>query len=366
MKNRIILFVLIIVGYFNSQAQETWTLEGSISNPQATGTVQLKKYDVAENQYVFIQNITINEEGDFQAEIDFTEPELFAIKVYENRSIILGIEGAENVVLTVSNGGGSFAYEVDNSPSSQKIKQFQGEMNQLQMEYFADLKKRADKAMAENDQAAMEDLNKEQAEILPLFIADFESLIRNLGVSTAGYYALTFTDINKMANFWAEQAETYSQERPDWSYTQQIQHAVLLASSLSFGNKPPAFSFEFNHQTQTLADFKGKYVLIDFWASWCLPCRSENPKLGNLYQKYQENGFEIISISLDEDTNKWEEATQKDGIVWASFLDDGFVIKEDYGVSAMPSNFLLDREGKIIAKNINAEQLASILAEKLN
>lgn len=112
----------------------------------------------------------------------------------------------------------------------------------------------------------------------------------------------------------------------------------------------------------SLADFKGKYVLVNFWASWCGPCRAQNPTLIKLYNQYNEQGFEIINVSLDKPGGKqdWTEAIDEDKLTWPQVSDLRFwnnEVAQSYGVVALPQNVLVDKSGKIIAKNMTVEQM---------
>ncbi|WPQ61482.1 AhpC/TSA family protein [Chitinophaga sancti] len=117
-----------------------------------------------------------------------------------------------------------------------------------------------------------------------------------------------------------------------------------------------------------LSDFRGKYVLVDFWASWCKPCRAENPNLVKAYNKFKDKNFTILGVSLDDEKTQraWTAAVQKDGLPWTQVSElkgfEGNAAKL-YGITAIPSNFLIDPTGKIIAKNLRGEALEKKLEE---
>ncbi len=115
-----------------------------------------------------------------------------------------------------------------------------------------------------------------------------------------------------------------------------------------------------------LSNFKGQYVLIDFWASWCGPCRQENPNVVNAYEAFKDKNFTILGISTDESEEKWIKAVKADGLVWTQIRDRTTNIAQTYGINAIPKNFLIDPEGKIIAKNLRGPQLMETLDAILN
>ncbi|QHS60912.1 TlpA disulfide reductase family protein [Chitinophaga agri] len=119
-----------------------------------------------------------------------------------------------------------------------------------------------------------------------------------------------------------------------------------------------------------LKDFRGKYVLVDFWASWCRPCRMENPYVVAAFNKHKDKAFTILSVSLDQPTghDAWINAIHKDGLTWTHVSDLKFWdndVAKLYGVKSVPQNFLLDPQGKIVAKNLRGEELDKRLDELL-
>jgi peroxiredoxin len=151
------------------------------------------------------------------------------------------------------------------------------------------------------------------------------------------------------------------------------EYAKLLNSwrATAVGAEAPLFT-----QNDTLGkpvnlkDFRGKYVLVDFWASWCGPCRAENPHVVAAYNKHKDQQFTILSVSLDQPTGRdaWLKAIHKDNLTWTHVSDLKFwdnAVAKMYGVRSVPQNFLLDPQGKIVAKNLRGEELDKRLSEIL-
>ena len=145
---------------------------------------------------------------------------------------------------------------------------------------------------------------------------------------------------------------------------------MMEIKPISVGHKAPDFTIAgIDGKPISLSDFKGKYVMLDFWASWCGPCRQENPNVVKQYAIYKPLGFNILGISLDEDRNKWLQAVATDKLTWQHGSDlktwDGPTEKL-YHVLAIPSNFIIDPQGIIVAKNIIGSDLEEFLNKTFN
>jgi peroxiredoxin len=116
----------------------------------------------------------------------------------------------------------------------------------------------------------------------------------------------------------------------------------------------------------SLANFKGKYVLVDFWASWCGPCRAENPNVVKAYHRYKSKGFTVIGVSLDKGKPEWLKAIKTDHLEWTHVLDADQAVAKQYGLMAIPQNLLLDPDGKIVAKNVRGSAIEKTLATLFN
>jgi peroxiredoxin len=204
--------------------------------------------------------------------------------------------------------------------------------------------------------------NKIEGERLKVFIAQHPDAF-------ASMYLLS----NLSSNLPAVQSEqmyaALSKRYKETTLAKSILKSIGAMKITAIGKMAPEFQ-----QTDTagkivkLSDFKGKYVLLDFWASWCLPCREENPNVVKAYKLFSEKGFTVLGISLDQPGKKqaWLDAIKQDGLSWTQVSDLKFwnnAVAVQYGVRAVPQNFLLDKEGKIIAANIKGDELTKKLNE---
>lgn len=146
-----------------------------------------------------------------------------------------------------------------------------------------------------------------------------------------------------------------------------IQQRIVAKERVRVGNTAPLFdAVDVNGNKVSLASLKGKYVLLDFWASWCVPCRAENPYVVAAYEKYKDKGFTVISVSLDHDRAKWIEAIKKDNLDWTHISElKRFEepIANLYAVQPIPDNFLIGPDGKIKAAQLRGEALQQTLAQ---
>ena len=197
---------------------------------------------------------------------------------------------------------------------------------------------------------------------------DIDSLVTKYPASPAAAFFLYryFTYQLPLDELKATRAKI-SPELADCPYVKDLDGIIKQLENVQIGKVAPGFALpDTAGVSVSLSDFRGKYVLLDFWASWCPPCRRENPNVVKAFNEYKDKNFTIVGISLDKDKSKWLKAIADDNLTWTHLSDLKYWDSEIpalYGVRGIPSNVLLDPDGVIIAKNITGEDLHKKLKE---
>jgi peroxiredoxin len=362
----IILFSLVLLSCKNKDA---FTLSGTITNPGSLKKIYLLEAD--STQIAVIDSTNLSEDGKFQFKHPAQYANLFKVRVGGAIFDFIAQNG-DAIDFSTNLTDKTGAYTISGSDESDKMKDFNKISN-----FYEDKTSKISQEYQDKAQA----IGKESDSLISIYRPMFETIMGQYSVevlkfvdanknSLAGFYALTSLDPGKYEPQMIAYADEINGKFKGNLAVERFVKQMMIIKPVSVGHKAPDFTVGgIDGKPINLADYKGKYVLLDFWASWCAPCRQENPNVVKQYAIYHPKGLNILGISLDQDKSAWQQAVTKDNLSWAHASDlKNFEGPTEvlYHVEAIPSNFLIDPNGIIIAKNITGTSLEEFLNKTFN
>ncbi len=362
MIKKMLFLGLITYSIISCAKPDKFVVNGEIKGKES-GKIQLMKF--TDGKWV-TEDSTSVVKGKFQLKGKADLPELRIIAMGQREMVAQFF--AENGNMTLQAYADSLDKTVvKGSQSNDEFSIYQKELKDLSKEAQG-MQQRYGAAQSSGDQEGMK-----KAQI------DYEVMVQNLTV-----YAKNFIRSHKKSTVsplvaMMQFGQTIKASEIDTliAFLDPSVHASIYVTELKkiadkmrtteVGSLAPDFTLPTpDGGTFSLSATKGKFVMIDFWAAWCQPCRQENPNVVALYGKYKDRGFDVVGVSLDREKNAWIKAIADDQLVWHQVSELKFwqsEIAQKYGVTAIPCTFLLDKTGKIIAKNLRGEDLARKLEE---
>lgn len=375
MKNTLLIAIglLFITACGSKKADEPTT---NIKEVQKVFSLSLKVSDIdnstayieriVDNEYAVIDTVAI-ESSHLTYTMPIEQAEIIYVKFdgFKKR-LKLFAENAEVSVIVASLENINETTEVSN-----------GELNELMTSYYQEkknfdeeLKKLEDEeneAIANNDTEKVKQINTEYDRVYDEMLEFTEDFVKDNSNNVLGPYLTQRHLYPFEADRLAPLINGFSEETQSSVYVTELKKRLTILQNVAVGVPAPNFSQKTPEgKMVSLNTLKGKYLLIDFWASWCPPCRVENPNLVTLYDKYHDKGFDILGVSFDRKQDRWEKAIKDDNLKWTQISDlKGWSNDAGklYGVRSIPQNVLLDPNGVIIAKNLFGEKLEETIAE---
>ena len=359
----VLLFVLMSCQNKNNKINETKLTINYIGEIEG-GEVRLQKVSSAYSIELYKSENFNNNKIVF--DISILESTLFRLDILGKESIDLILSNT-NVNLNIDNSSSEFKYTVEGSYDTDVlnnvrkiISTYKYDIRQINQKFI--------KASQEKNSKLVNELRYD-ANILKI---DFEKYLKNylrtVDNSLAVIITSDYLDIDNNISFWDSTLIKYRDNFSYNSYFKSFEKKVNKIKSVSIGSVAPEIILsDTTGKDVALSSLRGKYVLLDFWAGWCGPCRMENPNILKNYVKYKDKGFEIYQVSLDRSRSDWVNAIKKDNLIWYNVSDLKYFQSEAasiYNIDRIPKGFLLDPNGVIIAKD--TELRGKRLGEKLN
>ncbi len=328
------------------------------------------------DERITVDTIHLRPDGSYSHKLDVTRPQFYILNEFEEdrltiwankENLRIDFRGIDTALIKYKNPpyvyiDGSEENKLVNELNFIAYRNYQAMIQNGHLQYLGSTTKNKALDSAFNDMFGW--LNDDMGERVKL-------LIRMHQNTPVTLYALDFLHPRKDKALIAAELDRLIKKYPYLEEAKRKKADIILAEEIErkTGVGATAINFTQNNvsgKAVQLSDYRGKYVLLDFWASWCGPCRAENPNVLDNYEKYHSKGLEILGVSLDHAKDAWVKAIKDDGLTWEHVSDlKGWknAVAKEYNIRAVPSNFLIDKDGKIIAKNLRGEELTQKLQE---
>jgi thiol-disulfide isomerase/thioredoxin len=360
------LIILLLVSMSASSQQAIVT--GTLPEDFFGKSIQLTLINYETRNDKVVQEAQIGQDGKFILTISLKEPEIYDLGVDNSSLVQVLAKPGDKINLTI----GKQLIEVTGSKETQYLIDYEANRKMVFNKYL--------KRTYDSSEVAVKSGNKERIEY---WNVEHEKASENYKAALAQWVEQPFF-INSLAAIhhsirWNSETDTalmdqmvsfFQKNYPKYDLTRQLVNKVNATKRIAIGAVAPGFvSTDTAGEKIDLKGYRGKYTFVEFWASWCAPCREESPTLVRLYNEYKDKGFAILSVSIDINTPQWKNAIRQDGYTWGNVCDlngYGGPTAALYTVTAIPNSFLLDKNGRIIAKNLRGKALESKLAELMN
>ncbi len=360
------IFLLCILGFFTQQivAQSQFAVKGKIKNSKS------KKVWIYNLDRSISDTLDLNFFGKFKYANTIADNQLLFVKPLDDEApIVLKIKPDSKIKLVSKLPGAQLNLKVRGAQGSEKMNEFLNIMSQYQSDILNNEEKMYKDETADGQyyyDSIISGLRTQSKSYLKEFIDG----AKNSEVIIVGMEYIDFdSDYEHLLSMEKGMRRKYENtEMHERVKTAIYKYEIAQIKVKNIGERAPQLILPgVDGKDVKMEDLKGNYILIDFWASWCGPCRAEHPRLIRLYNTYNEQGFEVYSIALDKDKQKWLEAIKKDNLPWEYHVSNLMMFQSPavdiYDVKSIPFNVLIDREGNVIAFNLKGQKLEDKLNE---
>jgi thiol-disulfide isomerase/thioredoxin len=360
-----VLALLVSPSYMSAQNHSV-TIHGKVPVDSMYRTIVLEDYS---RHPQVVATSPLGADGSFQFTLNLAHLDFLKLKLGDDNYLPLILLPGEQITITSGSEPMSRQAVIMGSPHSsllltlsREVARYDKQFDSLYQSYKTLMSQQddADTMKIASLVATLKDLDTRRKD-------DIRQFAQTHPESPANLYYLNRLDVDKDLPTFIKVDDALYRQYPENSYVKELNYTVDSKRYVQPGMPAPDISLpDPDGRITTLSSLKGHIVLVDFWASWCGPCRKENPNVVRMYRKYHDKGFEVYGVSLDTDRNRWLQTIKNDSLLWTQVSDLkkwNSEAAKTYAVRAIPFSVLVDREGSIIATNLRGPDLANKLQE---
>ncbi len=384
MQKIVIVFLVVALVTGCTSGDNSFTVSGTLKNTTAK-VVYIEETNTANGERTVKDSAKIDDNGKFSVKVRAKDEGIFSLRLKDDVAhFVTVINDASSIKLDADFNKRFDFYEVGGSRASKAIQEYLARLSEMQREKFNYLVQIDSIKKGHGDSVLAADLNNKQKEVstrLKLYTKQTieQSENSSLAFHILSTYVVMARDPNyRMKNFTSAELLAILNDMvrkfPDRTDIAGIRNSIESSTpkTMWVGRAAPEISLpDTEGNTVSLSSFRGRFVLVDFWASWCAPCRRENPNVVEAYNRYKDKNFTVLGVSLDRpgEKERWMQAIRDDNLTWTHISDLKYwqsAAVSIYQFQSIPFNVLVDPEGKVIAENLREAALEEKLEEVLN
>jgi thiol-disulfide isomerase/thioredoxin len=368
-KTSLTILAVSIALFFSCTTQKeepVFSVEGKLNNIDTESVLLQQAKGLNATQFDIVDTLSVETDSTFTSSYRL-EPHYYRLRIHDSLHVPFIADSGQQISIRFHSEG---KYDVSGSPDTELFEEYEKFRMQVLRETVYPIRKPLEDLLEEDnpeDTARIEKLGDQVLKAEEQYRDTLIHAVKKMGASIAIYPTMVRWNGDKHMDYYDQLATDFAERHKGLEVAKLVSDKVRILKQVSIGGKVSEIvAPDTSGVERSLYNNLGKYTLIDFFGSWCGPCRSESDHLGKMYDRYHSSGFEIFGFGIEYEKDRWIRALKEDNRTWINVSTvDGYSnqIAEEYSITAIPKNFLVNENGIIVAKDIHGRELEEKLEE---
>ena len=358
--------ITLFISCATEKNETVFSVDGKFNSIDTEQVLLYQAKGLNANQFDIMDTLEVDADLTFSSSYSF-EPHYYRLRIHDSLHVPFIADSGQHITINFPDEG---KYEISGSPDTELFEEYEAFRMEVLRERVYPIRSKLEAMQEEDKPEDAERIEKLGDRVMQAEQAYRDTLIhavKKMGTSIAIYPTMVRWNGDKHLDYYKQLAADFSERHKGLEVAERVSEKVRILEQVSLGGKVAEIvAPDTSGVERSLYNNLGSYTLIDFFGSWCGPCRSESDHLGKMYDKYHSRGFEIFGFGIEYKKDRWIRAIKEDDRTWTNVSTvDGYSneIAQEYSITVIPKNFLVDENGTIIAKDIHGQELEEKLEE---
>ena len=358
--------ITLFISCATEKNETVFSVDGKFNSIDTEQVLLYQAKGLNANQFDIMDTLEVDADLTFSSSYSF-EPHYYRLRIHDSLHVPFIADSGQHITINFPDEG---KYEISGSPDTELFEEYEAFRMEVLRERVYPIRSKLEAMQEEDKLEDAQRIEKLGDRVMQAEQAYRDTLIhavKKMGTSIAIYPTMVRWNGDKHLDYYKQLAADFSERHKGLEVAERVSEKVRILEQVSLGGKVAEIvAPDTSGVERSLYNNLGSYTLIDFFGSWCGPCRSESDHLGKMYDKYHSRGFEIFGFGIEYKKNRWIRAIREDDRTWTNVSTvDGYSneIAQEYSITVIPKNFLVDENGTIIAKDIHGQELEEKLEE---